>query len=49
MKLFCKELKGNEIALEGVDENTQILEVKKQIENKLSIPGKLPIRQQIIC
>lgn len=40
MQLFCKELKGNEISLEGVDENTQIADIKKQIESKLSIPGK---------
>ena len=40
MKLFCKELKGNEIALDGVEEDTRVADIKKQIENKLNIPGK---------
>lgn len=40
MKLFCKELKGNEIALDNLNEDTLISEVKKQIETELGIPGE---------
>lgn len=40
MKIFCKELKGNEVALDGVEEDTKVADIKKQIENKLNIPGK---------
>jgi len=38
MKLFCKELKGNEVALDGLENDTRIADVKKQIEDKLNIP-----------
>lgn len=38
MKIFCKELKGNEVALDGVEEDTKVVDIKKQIENKLNIP-----------
>lgn len=41
MKLFIKELKGNEVALEGIEEGALIADIKKQIEMKLNIPGKL--------
>lgn len=41
MKLFCKELKGTEVALNSINDDTQISEIKKQIEDKLNIPGKL--------
>lgn len=41
MKLFCKELKGTEVALNSISDDTQISEIKKQIEDKLNIPGKL--------
>lgn len=40
MKIFCKELKGNEVALDGVEEDTKVADIKKQIEKKLNIPGK---------
>lgn len=40
MNLIAKELKGNEITLDGVDEDTRISDIKKQIEIKLNIPGK---------
>lgn len=40
MKLFCKELKGNEIELDSIEDTHTISEVKKQIEGKLNIPGK---------
>jgi len=38
MKLFCKELKGNEIEINDVSEETQISSIKSQIERKLNIP-----------
>lgn len=40
MKLFIKELKGNEVALEGIENETLIVDIKKQIEAKLNIPGR---------
>lgn len=39
MKIFIKELKGNEIELNDVEETTSISDIKKEIERKLSIPG----------
>lgn len=41
MKLFCKELKGNEIELNDITDETKIGDIKLQIERKLNIPGKL--------
>lgn len=40
MKIFVKELKGNEIELTDLGGDTQIAELKKEIERKLNIPGR---------
>lgn len=40
MKLFCKELKGSEVTIDGVNDDTTVGAVKQQIETKLSIPGE---------
>lgn len=40
MKIFVKELKGNEIEITDVGDGTPIAEIKKEIERKLNIPGR---------
>lgn len=40
MKIFVKELKGNEIELTDLGDDTPIAEIKKEIECKLNIPGR---------
>lgn len=39
MRIICKELKGDEVVLD-VAEDTKILDVKKEIESKLGVPGE---------
>lgn len=39
MKIFIKELKGNEIEVADVESNTSIALIKQEIQRKLNIPG----------
>lgn len=41
MKIYIKELKGNEVSIEHVSDDTTIADIKKQIENKIGIPGRI--------
>jgi Ubiquitin family len=40
MKIQVKELKGNEVTIDNITEETTVAEIKKQIESKLGVPGE---------